>query len=289
MAQKILVTGGNGQLGSEIRELSTMTGDTFTFVDIDIIDLTDRTRADRFLEEHSPDWIVNCAAYTAVDRAEEEPGIAEKVNAGIPAMLRIDGRFFVISMTPPVTEPTDYVFSGDVTRPLTEEDPPAPLSAYGTSKRNGETAMLTCENGMVIRTSWLYSTYGHNFVKSMMRLMEERDELRVVYDQVGTPTYGTDLAGVILKIIEPGSGTFIPGMYHYSNEGIASWYDFAHEIREITQASCRIIPITTDEYPLPARRPAFAVLNKKKIRQQYVLQIPHWKSGLQRCIEKMKR
>lgn len=286
MAQKILVTGGNGQLGSELRELSALTGDVFTFIDIDDIDLTDRGRALAFLEERSPDWIINCAAYTAVDRAEEEPAIAEKVNAGIPAMLAEYGnksgcRVIHIS--------TDYVFPGDDPRPLTEEDPPAPLSAYGTSKRNGETAMLSCKNGMVIRTSWLYSTYGNNFVKSMMRLMDERDELRVVYDQVGTPTYGTDLAGVILKIIEPGAGTFIPGIYHYSNEGIASWYDFAHEIREITQASCRIIPIETEEYPLPARRPPFAVLSKKKIRQQYMLQIPHWKSGLHRCIEKMKR
>jgi dTDP-4-dehydrorhamnose reductase len=183
---------------------------------------------------------------------------------------------------------TDYVFPGDVARPLTEEDSPSPLSAYGTSKRNGETAMLTCSTGIIIRTSWLYSTYGNNFVKSMIRLMKERDELRIVYDQVGTPTYGADLAGAILKIIDAGAGAFSPGIFHYSNEGIASWYDFAFEIRELTQSDCRIIPITTAEYPLPARRPAFAVLSKEKIRQQYMLQIPHWKSGLQRCIKKMK-
>lgn len=285
MAQKILVTGGNGQLGSELRELGALTGDAFVFADIDTIDLTDRAGAMAFLEAHAPDWIINCAAYTAVDRAEEEPGIAEKVNAGIPAMLAAFGnksgcRVIHIS--------TDYVFPGNVARPLTEEDAPSPLSAYGTSKRNGETAMLTCNTGMILRTSWLYSTYGNNFVKSMIRLMKERDELRVVYDQVGTPTYGADLAGVILKIIDAGAGAFSPGIFHYSNEGIASWYDFAFEIRELTQSDCRIIPITTAEYPLPARRPAFAVLSKQKIRQQYMLQIPHWKSGLQRCIEKMK-
>lgn len=285
MAQNILVTGGNGQLGSELRELSALSDDVFTFVDIDTLDLTDSPVALAFLEQRSPDWIVNCAAYTAVDRAEEEPDIAEKVNAGIPAMLaeygnKNDCKVIHIS--------TDYVFAGDIARPLTEDDIPTPLSVYGSSKRNGETAMLACKNGMVIRTSWLYSSYGNNFVKSMIRLMNEREELGVVYDQVGTPTYGADLAGAILQIIEAGAGAFRPGIYHYSNEGIASWYDFAYEIREITQTDCRIIPIETTAYPLPARRPAFAVLNKNKIRQQYMLQIPHWKSGLQRCIEKLK-
>lgn len=284
MAQKILVTGGNGQLGSEIRERSGQTGDAYTFVDIDTIDLTDREKSLEFLEEQSPGWIINCAAYTAVDKAEEEPELAEKVNAGIPAMLaeygeKSDCRVIHIS--------TDYVFAGDLTRPLTESDAPAPLSAYGVSKHLGEKAVLDCKSAMVIRTSWLYSAYGNNFVKSMMRLMEERDTLRIVYDQVGTPTYGADLAGAVLEIIAAGTDAFVPGIFHYSNEGVASWYDFAYEIREITGADCTIEPIETKDYPLPARRPAFAVLNKDKIRTQYALRIPHWKSGLQRCIEKL--
>lgn len=284
MAQKILVTGGNGQLGSELRELSGQTGDAFSFVDMDTIDLTERENALAFLEENGPDCIINCAAYTAVDKAEEEPGIAEKVNAGIPAMLaeygeRTGCRIIHIS--------TDYVFAGDLTRPIRETDIPAPLSVYGNSKYNGEKAVMTCKNAMVIRTSWLYSAYGNNFVKSMMRLMGERDSLRIVYDQVGTPTYGADLAGAILHIIEKGAKGFVPGIFHYSNEGVASWYDFAFEIREITGSDCMIEPIETKDYPLPARRPAYAVLNKEKIRKHYSLRIPHWKSGLQRCIEKM--
>ncbi len=284
MAQKILVTGGNGQLGSEIRELSKHADAVFTFIDIEDIDLTEREMAMAFLVEESPDWIINCAAYTAVDRAEEETELAEKVNAEIPAMLAAYGsksRSRIIHIS------TDYVFAGDVTRPLKETDAPTPLSAYGRSKRNGEIAVLACPTTMVVRTSWLYSTYGNNFVKSMMRLMNEREELRIVYDQVGTPTYGGDLAGAIMKIIEAGTGAFIPGIFHYSNEGIASWYDFAYEIREIIQAECRILPIETKDYPLPATRPAYAVLSKEKIREHYKLQIPHWKSGLQRCIKKL--
>jgi dTDP-4-dehydrorhamnose reductase len=286
MAQKILVTGGNGQLGSEIRELSALSGDAFTFVDIDTIDLTEKQGAMEYLEAHAPDWIINCAAYTAVDRAEEEPGVAEQVNAGIPAILAEYGassgcRIIHIS--------TDYVFAGDLTRPIRETDTPAPLSAYGKSKYNGEKAVMACKNAMVIRTSWLYSAYGNNFVKSMMRLMQERDTLRIVYDQVGTPTYGADLAGAILEITGAGPGAFVPGIFHYSNEGVASWYDFAFEIREITGADCLVEPIETKDYPLPARRPAFAVLNKEKIREQYALRIPHWKSGLQRCIEKLNK
>ncbi len=286
MAQKILVTGGNGQLGSAIRELSQHIDAVFTFIDIGDVDLTDRSAALAFLSGVAPDWIINCAAYTAVDRAEEEKEHAEEVNAGIPALLAEYGndsgsRIIHIS--------TDYVFAGDHTRPLKESDSPAPLSAYGRSKRNGEKAVLACATAMVVRTSWLYSTYGNNFVKSMIRLMNVREELRVVYDQVGTPTFGTDLAGAIIKIIEAGTGAFIPGILHYSNEGIASWYDFAYEIREITRSDCRILPIETKDYPLPAARPAYAVLNKEKIRQYYQLSIPHWKSGLQRCIEKLNR
>ena len=333
MAQRILVTGGNGQLGSELRELrelrkSMETGvanvpgearetnepkesgepvesmqawvpmessetakpgsespDQWSFVDIDDVDLTSTQQALQFLEEQSPDWIINCAAYTAVDKAEEEPGTAEMVNAGIPALLAEYGgrsgcRIIHIS--------TDYVFAGDLTRPLKEDDSPSPLSAYGRSKANGETAVLAHDRSMVIRTSWLYSTYGHNFVKSMIRLMNERDELRIVYDQVGTPTYAEDLAVAILRIIDAGTETFVPGIFHYSNEGIASWYDFAVSIREISGADCRILPIETKDYPLPARRPAVAVLNKEKIRQTYQLDIPYWRTSLSRCMEKLK-
>jgi dTDP-4-dehydrorhamnose reductase len=307
MPQKIVVTGANGQLGSEIRQIAGTSPHTFIFTDVDTLDLTNQQEALSFFEKERPDVIINCAAYTAVDKAEEEWEMAELINVGIPVMLaeygkRSDCRIVHIS--------TDYVFKGDLARPLAEEDPTGPMSRYGASKVQGEQAITQYKNAMVIRTSWLYSTYGSNFVKSMVRLLRERDELGIVFDQIGTPTYAADLAEAILQIIGYGQAAegkhgasanpenssaehpnvpFSPGIYHYSNEGVASWYDLVWEIREHTGANCKIRPIETKDYPLPAPRPAYAVLNKEKIKNTYGLEIPYWKASLKKCLEKMNR
>jgi dTDP-4-dehydrorhamnose reductase len=307
MPQKIIVTGANGQLGSEFRQIADLTPHAFIFTDIDSLDLTNQHETNSFCEKHKPDVIVNCAAYTAVDKAEEEPERAELINVGIPAMLAEYGkrsgcRIIHIS--------TDYVFSGDLARPLTEEDPTGPMSRYGASKVQGEQAIMQYNNAMVIRTSWLYSSYGANFVKSMVRLLRERDELGIVFDQIGSPTYAADLAEAIMQIIgygqvsagkngtpaDPKNGSterppapFSPGIYHYSNEGVASWYDLVWEIRELTGEECTIRPIETKDYPLPAPRPAYAVLNKAKIKNTYGLEIPYWKTSLKICLEKIEQ
>ncbi len=286
MAKKILVSGANGQLGTEIREISENSIHTFIFSDIDTIDFTREKPALGFLNSHKPDVIVNCAAYTAVDKAEEEWDKAEKINAGIPAMLANYGtesacRIIHIS--------TDYVFPGNIARPLHENDLPAPLSRYGLSKLNGENALREYDKHIIIRTSWLYSGFGNNFVKSMMKLFRERKELKVVFDQVGTPTYAADLAEIILRFIDLPDPDFKPGTYNYSNEGVASWYDFAIEIRDLTGSACNILPIETKDFQLPASRPAYAVLNKEKIKHHLGIEIPHWTSSLKRCIEKINR
>lgn len=285
MKRKIVVTGANGQLGSELKELAKESDNTtsYIFTDIDTLDLTNRKDALAFLKNQDPDIIVNCAAYTAVDKAESDEERAELLNAGIPDILKDfsdDSGARIIHIS------TDYVFPGDNPRPLKESDETGPKSAYGKSKLHGERILLESKNAMIIRTSWLHSSFGNNFVKSMLRLMKEREELRVVFDQTGSPTYACDLASAILKIAtfeEAWTG----GIYHYSNEGVTSWYDLTCEIKNLTGSQCKIIPIETKDYPLPAPRPAYAVLNKEKIKKQFDLEIPHWKSGLIRCIDKI--
>lgn len=307
MKKKIVVTGANGQLGSEIRQIAGSKTHAFVFTDVDTLDLTNSKEAFAFFEKQLPDVIVNCAAYTAVDKAEEDWKKAELINRGVPEML---GKYGQRSGCRIIHISTDYVFRGNLARPLREDDPIGPESKYGRSKLLGEKAILQFGNTMVIRTSWLYSAFGNNFVKSMIRLLHERDELKVVYDQTGTPTWASDLAGAIMTIInheekaatagkpqpfhewttdhQPGAQT-ASGIYHYSNEGVASWYDFAYEIRELTGARCNIIPIETKDYPLPAPRPAYAVLNKEKIKEQFGLEIPHWKTSLKNCIHILNR
>ncbi len=279
-----MVTGAFGQLGSEIRKISEASDQTFVFTDVDTLDMSEQKNANRFLESNAPDIIINCAAYTAVDKAEEEEEKAIQINAGIPELLASYGKkteCMIIHVS------TDYVFRGDLARPLKEEDKTDPQSVYGRSKLLGEEAILSYERGMVIRTSWLYSSFGHNFVKSIAGLLTKKEELKVVFDQVGSPTYAGDLAEVILMIAEQDDQKFIPGIYHYSNEGIASWYDLAIAIGEITGADCKIVPIETKDYPLPAPRPAYAILNKEKIKKQLDIQIPYWRSSLIRCLEIM--
>jgi dTDP-4-dehydrorhamnose reductase len=288
MKQTICVTGAKGQLGSEIRERAASTGHDFHFIDIEDADLTDNTQANEVFSRIRPGYIINCAAYTAVDRAESERDAAEKVNAGIPGNIAAYARE---NNTRILHISTDYVFSGYAHRPLTEQDVPAPESVYGITKLQGEEQLSGVTNAAIIRTSWLYSTYGKNFVKSMAGYLREREELKIVYDQVGSPTYAADLAAAILHIIGDAAretDLFSGGIYHYSNEGVASWYDLVMEIREYLGSRCRVVPIETKEYPLPAPRPWYSVMNKHKIKEQFGLEIPYWKESLRVCLDKLK-
>ncbi len=288
---KILITGANGQLGSEIKILSEeFTQWEFVFTDVDTLNIADGNAVIKYFQLQKPDYVINCAAYTAVDNAETDIETAEKINAAAPGILanvakRISAKMIHIS--------TDYVFDGKAFLPLVETDDVNPTGVYGKSKLAGE---LNCtkENPklIIIRTSWLYSTFGNNFVKTMLRLGNERDSLKVVYDQVGSPTYASDLAKVILKIIElseKDSQKFIPGIYHYSNEGVISWFDFSKAIFEISEINCNVAPVLSDEFPTPAQRPNYSVLNKSKIKNTFGLQIPYWKDSLKICIEKLTK
>ena len=269
-----LVTGAGGQLGSELRLLL---GEEAVYVGHGELDITDEEAVKAFFAGNSFDFVINCAAYTAVDKAEDDTEAAEKVNSLGPLYLARYGRRIVqIS--------TDYVFDGTSCRPYTEKDAPNPVSVYGRTKLAGENAVLAgAECAVVIRTSWLYSSFGANFVKTMRRLGAERESLGVVFDQAGTPTYAADLAAAIVAILPQ----MTPGMkeiYHYSNEGVTSWYDFAVAIMEESHLACAVRPIESSAYPTRAVRPAYSVLNKAKIRQDFGLTIPHWRDGLKRCV-----
>ena len=273
-----LVTGAGGQLGSELRLLL---GEEAVYVGHGELDITDEEAVKAFFAGNSFDFVINCAAYTAVDKAEDDTEAAEKVNSLGPLYLARYGRRIVqIS--------TDYVFDGTSCRPYTEKDAPNPVSVYGRTKLAGENAVLAgAECAVVIRTSWLYSSFGANFVKTMRRLGAERESLGVVFDQAGTPTYAADLAAAIVSMLPQ----IRPGMkevYHFSNEGVTSWYDFAVAIMEESHLACAVRPIESAEYPTRAARPAYSVLNKAKIRQDFGLSIPHWRDGLKRCMEKIK-
>ena len=287
---KILETGPNAQQGTQNRNESAQFADfQFIFTDINELDITEWKAVDAFFEKEMPDVLINCAAYTAVDVAETDEELAGLLNTKVPAWLGKIGkqrncRIIHIS--------TDYVFDGTSCIPYTENDLVNPESVYGKTKLNGEIALLK-ENtaAMIIRTAWLYSPYGNNFAKTMIRLGLERDELRVVFDQIGSPTYAGDLAQAILTIISrtaQQTAAWKPGIYHYSNEGVCSWYDFAKAIHEIYGITCHVRPVTTDEYPTPARRPAFSVLNKSKIKRIFDIEIPYWRDSLKTCIEKIK-
>jgi dTDP-4-dehydrorhamnose reductase len=286
---KILITGAYGQLGNEIKSLvKNFPKWNFLFTDIDSLDITDAKTIELYLQKNNPDIIVNCAAYTAVDKAESETEIAGKVNDLAPSLLakyakKTGARFIHIS--------TDYVFNGESSTPYVEEDKVDPKSIYGKTKLQGE-QNCTKENPdtLIIRTSWLYSAFGNNFVKTMLRLGKERDLLKVVFDQIGTPTYASDLAKVIMAIIsrfELDNQYFVPGVYHFSNEGVASWYDFAKAIFEISDIECKVIPVRSSEFPTPAKRPGYSVLDKSKIKNTYGITIPYWKDSLKNCIEKL--
>ncbi|MFV0378604.1 MAG: dTDP-4-dehydrorhamnose reductase [Mangrovibacterium sp.] len=287
---KVLVTGANGQLGSEIKRRSSgLSGLEFLFTDVAELDLTDFDAVKLYCEREKPSFIINCAAYTAVDVAETDGELAELINTKVPACLGKVGKSVGAKL---IHISTDYVFDGLACTPYSETDLVDPDSVYGTTKLNGEIALVKEDaSAMIIRTSWLYSPFGKNFVKTMMRLGEERDELKVVCDQVGTPTYAGDLAEAILEIVAQAvvmAESWKSGIYHYSNEGVCSWYDFAKAIHELAQIECNVYPIETGEYPTPAKRPAYSVLNKTKIKRNYGIEIPYWRDSLKLCIAELK-
>ena len=282
----ILVTGANGQLGSEIRAASkNYYGYDFIFTDIDTLDISSAEDCAAFIQSNSPDWIINCAAYNLVDKAESDPDRAMAVNSkavkNIAEAIRgSDTRLIHLS--------SDYVFDGEANAPYKEDAVTNPQGAYGRSKLEGEKAALLHNGTMVIRTSWLYSSYGANFVKTILSKAKEKDSLKVVYDQTGTPTYAADLGDAILNIV---SGVirnrmaFTSGIYHYSNEGVCSWYDLAKEALKEAEINCKVYPILSNEYPSAVKRPSYSVLDKSKIKETYNIEIPHWRDSLKRCIK----
>ncbi|HJZ41475.1 MAG TPA: dTDP-4-dehydrorhamnose reductase [Bacteroidales bacterium] len=277
--KRILVTGGNGQLGSAFKKIAGEHDQfAWTFIDYPDLDLTDRQAVIYYFTSHKTDYIINCAAFTAVDDAEKRPDDAFKVNARVPETLGILCQEKAMRM---IHISTDYIYNGNIFIPHKEDEIPAPESVYGQSKLAGEMALRDNSQALIIRTSWLYSEYGQNFLKTMLRLGRERKEIGVVYDQTGTPTYAGDLATATVSVIRFSEArTFLPGIYNYSNEGVCSWYDFAWEIMKVTDTVCNVRPILTDEYPLPAKRPAYSVLDKARIKNTFGIVIPHWKESL---------
>ncbi len=281
----ILITGCNGQLGNEMQQLETAnTRHKFFNTDVAELDITNHDAIEKFVADNAIDGIVNCAAYTAVDKAEDNVELCTKLNAEAPAFLaevigRRGGWMIQIS--------TDYVFNGTNHTPYTEDEQTCPNSMYGRTKLTGEqNAMKLCGKTMIIRTAWLYSTFGNNFVKTMLRLGKEKTELGVIFDQIGTPTYARDLAIAIMTAINNG---IVPGIYHFSNEGVTSWYDFTKAIHRIAGiTSCNVRPLHTSEYPTPAARPHYSVLDKSKIKQTYGITIPHWEESLEECVHKLQ-
>ena len=281
----ILLTGCNGQLGNEIQLLEKDYGQhRFFNTDVAELDITNQLAVADFVGRNEIDGIINCAAYTAVDKAEDNKELCTTLNTVAPAYLAaaVEKRGGWI-----VQVSTDYVFNGKAHKPYMETDTPSPDSVYGSTKLAGELGVQKfCKRAMVIRTAWLYSTFGNNFVKTMIRLGKERAELGVVFDQIGTPTYAGDLAKAIMTAVEKG---IKPGVYHFSSEGVISWYDFTKAIHRIAGiTTCKVRPIHTSEYPTPANRPHFSVLDKTKIKETYDMEIPYWEESLHKCIEKLK-
>lgn len=280
----ILVTGANGQLGNEMRVVAGgQTALVYHFTDVAELDICDEQAVERFVVEGAIDCIVNCAAYTNVNKAEEDAVLCDRLNHLAPANLARVAARHRIGL---VHVSTDYVFNGEHHVPYREDDATCPNSVYGTTKLAGEEAIRTIHpEAVIIRTAWLYSSFGNNFVKTMLRLGKEREELGVVFDQIGTPTYARDLARAIQHIV--GSG-IVPGIYHYSNEGVCSWYDFTKAIFDLVGiTTCCLKPLHTDEYPTPAARPHYSVLDKTKIKQTYGVKVPHWIDSLRECIKMM--
>lgn len=287
--KNILVTGAYGQLGNEVRILSANYPQyNFMFTDVDSLDICDKAMLLDFVQGNDIRYIINCAAYTAVDKAEDEADLCEKINTKAVKNLgevaqEVGAGIIHVS--------TDYVFNGKGYMPYTEDMPTSPCSVYGKTKLKGEKALLkACENAMVVRTAWLYSPFGNNFVKTMRKLGAEREQLNVIFDQVGSPTFAEDLAAALLVMLdqtidqEHNKG----GIYHYSNEGVCSWYDFTLKIHQLSGiTTCKVNPIETKDYPTKAARPHYSVLNKAKIKNTFGIAVPHWEASLQRCINQL--
>jgi len=278
----ILVTGSKGQVGSELQKLAANYNYNFFFTDRDSLDITDQTAIHNFVTENDIGTIINCAAYTAVDKAENDRVNVDKVNHIATKYLAQTAQEKNIQL---IHISTDYVFDGKNFKPYNEDDTTNPNGVYGATKLAGEQAMqkINPKNSIIIRTSWVYSSFGANFVKTMLRLGKEKEQIGVIFDQVGTPTYARDLAQAILDII-PDIKNETVAIYHYSNEGVLSWYDFAKEIMRMAKLDCTINPIETKEYPTPAVRPHYSLLNKAKIKNEFNLTIPYWKDSLDECL-----
>ena len=280
----ILITGCNGQLGNEMQLLEEANPQhTYFNTDVAELDITDSAAIEKFVNGNQIDGIVNCAAYTAVDKAEDNQELCRLLNTVAPGYLaaaveKRGGWLIQVS--------TDYVFDGTNHTPYTEDEPTCPNSVYGSTKLDGEkAAQQACSRTMIVRTAWLYSTFGNNFVKTMIRLGKEKPELGVIFDQIGTPTYARDLAVALFAAINQG---VVPGIYHFSNEGVISWYDFTKAIHRIAGiTSCHVRPLHTAEYPTPANRPHYSVLDKTKIKQTYNIEVPYWEESLKECILKL--
>jgi dTDP-4-dehydrorhamnose reductase len=280
----ILITGCNGQLGNEMQLLEEANPQhTYFNTDVAELDITDSAAIEKFVNENQIDGIVNCAAYTAVDKAEDNQELCRLLNTVAPGYLaaaveKRGGWLIQVS--------TDYVFDGTNHTPYTEDEPTCPNSVYGSTKLDGEkAAQQACSRTMIVRTAWLYSTFGNNFVKTMIRLGKEKPELGVIFDQIGTPTYARDLAVALFAAINQG---VVPGIYHFSNEGVISWYDFTKAIHRIAGiTSCHVRPLHTAEYPTPANRPHYSVLDKTKIKKTYNIEVPYWEESLKECILKL--
>jgi dTDP-4-dehydrorhamnose reductase len=282
----ILVTGANGQLGSELNTLSSFYPQhIFTFADRNTLDLSNLCKLEDYFDTNSFDTIINCAAYTAVDKAESDEELANTINHRAVSLLAKIAKKKDIAL---IHVSTDYVFNGQNHRPYIETDPTNPQGIYGRTKRDGENAILELapKNTLILRTSWVYSSFGNNFVKTMLRLGRARGSLGVIFDQVGTPTYARDLARAILDIVPQIKNT-APEIVHYSNEGAASWYDFAKAIFELSNIQCTVNPITTDQYPTPATRPHYSLLNKAKIKEEFGITIPYWRDSLKECLKEL--
>lgn len=285
-SKRILVTGANGQLGMEMRILGAVAPNEYIFTDVEELDITDKKAVEDFVCQNNIQIIVNCAAYTNVDRAEEDEATAERINAEAvrnlaEAAKMVDGTLFHIS--------TDYVFGGEGNTPRTEDMPLDPQGAYGRTKLHGEQAIaeVGCK-AIIIRTAWLYSEFGNNFLLTMLRLTKEKPAINVVFDQVGTPTYAGDLALTIFSIIEGDMYAGNEGVYHFSNEGVCSWYDFAQEIATaMGHKECKISPCHSDEFPSKVKRPAYSVLDKSKIKRTFGVEIPHWRESMYYCLKRI--
>ena len=284
---RVLITGANGQLGNEMRRLGAVSPNEYLFTDVAELDITDKAAVAEFVKSNNVEIIVNCAAYTNVDKAEDDEATAELINATAvrnlaEAVKAVDGTLFHVS--------TDYVFGSEGNTPRTEDMPTNPLGVYGKTKLHGEQAIAEVgAKAIIIRTAWLYSEFGNNFLKTMLRLTAEKESLNVVFDHVGSPTYAGDLALAIFSIIEGGVYAGNEGVYHFSNEGVCSWYDFATEIAAAAGHECVVLPCHSNEFPSKVTRPPFSVLDKTKIKTTFGIEIPHWRDSMLYCLQRLAK